>query len=172
MKPCAMRFNGFTWHHNPKELTIKCKDKMVKYGVPYFKEFVERSYNEAMVVSGVGELYGESCLEQYEKLEQLYKDGKCGILCLPSLRPFYACFEKLSVEASTKPSVLTYSFTFTQIKVKEDAVLLLPSVVLEKDCSLFEVSSAYDISIEKLVKLNENIMFINELKKGTVIRLC
>ncbi len=172
MKPCAMRFDGFTWHHNPKSLTVKCKDRVVKYGVPHFREIVESFYDEMITVSGVGELYGEDCVEQYEKLFEVYKNGKEGVLCLPLLMPFYACFEKLEIEASTTPSLLTYSFTFTQVRPRESVKVTEPFITLSKDCTLFEVANEYDVDYKKLVEKNTDIMFINELKKGMVIRLC
>ena len=172
MNPCPMRFNGFSWHHNPKSLTIKSGKKVVRYGVPHFEEIVKSFYDELITISGVGELYGEDCFEQYKKIEELYLDGKNGILCLPYLMPMYACFEKLSIEASTTPSVLTYSFSFSQLKKRERGEVSHSELILENDCTLWDVSHKSSVSIDKLIMLNPDIMFINDLKKGQVVKLC
>lgn len=172
MKLSAMRFKGFTWHHNPKSLTIKCSDKIVSYSYPHFRAVVESFYSEPVTVSGVGELYGEDCLKQYERLQELYKEGKSGVLCLPKLMPIYACFEKLNVEASTTPSLLTYSFTFRQVKQLERLNNIPKTYTLTEDCTLFDVAYQFNVGLESLVEINNNIMFINELKAGQVVRLC
>ncbi len=172
MTPCPMRFNGFSWHHNPKSLTIKSGKKVLRYGVPHFEEIVRCFYDELITVNGVGELYGEDCFEQYKRLEELYLKGKEGVLCLPYLMPIYACFEKLSVEASTTPSVLTYSFTFSQIKKREKKEISTDELTLQSDCTLWDVSYINGVSLDKLIALNPDIMFINDLKKGQVVKLC
>ncbi|MBQ2970936.1 MAG: hypothetical protein IJO20_05695 [Ruminococcus sp.] len=172
MNPCPMRFNGFSWHHNPKSLVIKSGKKVVRYGVPHFEQIVKSLYDELITVSGVGELYGEDCFEQYKRIEELYLNGKNGILCLPYLMPIYACFDKLSIEASTTPSVLTYSFSFSQLKKREKADIRPAKLTLEKDTTLWDVSYNSSVSLDELIKLNPDIMFINDLKKGQVVKLC
>lgn len=172
MKLSPMRFMGYTWHHNPKSLTVKCKDKTVSYSYPDIGQIVESFFSEPIEISGVGELYGKDCFGQYEKLLELYKQGKSGVLCLPKLMPIHCSFEKLSVEASTIPSLLTYSFTFRQQKSRESVNNTLSEFTALEDCTLFDVACRFNVEIEKLVELNRDIMFINELKKGQVVRLC
>lgn len=73
MRPVPMRFMGYTWHHNPKELSVICDKTVVKFGVPYFKEMVQSFQSKLCTIKGVGELYGDDCLEQYKKLNEIYE---------------------------------------------------------------------------------------------------
>lgn len=172
MRPCPMRFAGYTWHHNPKELKVKCGKTVVKVGVPYFREIVRSFSKKLITVSGTGELYGEDCLEQYKRIKELYEKGEKGILCLPQLMPIYACFDSLVMHASTTPSVITYSFSFTQVDEKEKVNSCDNTFTTLKGQTLWDISYISGVSVEKLRELNPHIMFINDLKESEVIRLC
>ncbi len=172
MRPCPMRFNGYTWHHNPKELQVKCGKTVVKLGVPYFREIVSSFSQKLITISGTGELYGEDCLEQYKRIKELYEKGEKGILCLPQLMPMYVCFDSLVMHANTTPSVVTYSFSFTQVDKRADEYVREETVTVLKSQTLWDISYESGVSIEKLRELNPQIMFINDLKESEVIRLC
>lgn len=172
MGKSKMRFSGYVWHHNPKALEIKCGKKILKYPQPFIKEIVQSFYDEPITVSGSGEFYGEDCLLQYKSLEEVFRKGEKGVLTLPGLSPFYAYFDKLSLKLKPTATLITYSFSFTQVKEQMVAETAPKTVTISKNCTLFDIANEYSVDIEKLVELNKNIMFINELKKGDVIRLC
>lgn len=172
MKLCPMRFLGYTWHHNPKSLQISSGKKVVTLSVPYSADVLQNFGEKPLTVSGVGELYGEDCLEQYEQLKKLYEKGDCGVLCLPRLTPLYACFDKLTLEAHNTPSVLTYSFSFTEISKKTTDCNTQQFVEVLQGQTLWDISYLYGVNIDTLVVLNPEIMFINDLTKGEMIRLC
>lgn len=172
MKLCPMRFSGFTWHHNPKELQIINGKTIVDLDIAYDKNVLQNFGEKPIVINGVGELYGDDCLEQYEKLRQLYLKGECGILCLPQLTPIYACFEKLSVLAKDINSVITYSFSFKQVTSKETNKVYIDTFKVSDEKTLWEVAQKTQVDIETLVRLNSDIMFINDLQEGMVINLC
>ena len=172
MRPVPMRFMGYTWHHNPKELEVVCAKTVVKFGVPYFKEMVQSFYDKLITVKGVGELYGEDCIEQYKRLETIFKKGGTGILCLPSLPPMYACFESLKMLADEKPSILSYEFTFTQVKSRNPVEPLTKTVVATEGKTLWDIAYENGVQLETLIELNPQIMFINELDALEEIRIC
>lgn len=172
MRPVPMRFMGYTWHHNPKELSVICDKTVVKFGVPYFKEMVQSFRSKLCTIKGVGELYGDDCLEQYKKLNEIFEKGEEGVLCLPSLSPMYACFKSLEMLADDKPGVLTYEFSFTQTKSREALTKVNKTVVADGTKTLWDIAYENSVPIENLVQLNPHIMFINDIKKGEVVRLC
>ncbi len=172
MKLCPMRFAGYTWHHNPKSLKVTNGKKVVVLSVPYGADELLSFGEKPLTISGVGELYGEDCLEQYERLRQVYEMGKSDVLCLPRLAPMYAYFDSLTLDAQPSANVLTYSFSFTQVKQKLSVCNCEQSVVAKDNQSLWDLSNQYGVDINTLVALNPHIMFLNDLTQGEVVRLC
>lgn len=172
MKLCPMRFDSYTWHHNPKKLTIKSGKRIVTLGVAYGSDVLQNFGEKPITISGTGELYGEDCLSQFERLKEIYQSGVCAVLCLPKLSPMYACFDSLSMVAHSTPNVLTYSFSFTQVKREKSDVSSAYSIITDCDTTLWDVSYKYGVDIDTLIKLNDSIMFINDLKAGEMVRIC
>ena len=172
MRPVPMRFMGYTWHHNPKELSIECGKTVVKFSVPYFREMLQSFSDKLITVKGVGELYGEDCLEQYKKLQKIFEKGGTGILCLPSLPAMYACFESLKMLANDKPSVITYEFKFTQSKLKNSLTKVSKTVVADGEKPLWDIACENNTDVETLTKLNPHIMFLNDVKEGVEVKIC
>lgn len=172
MKLCAMRFSGHTWHHNPKSLEISSGKKVVKIELPFADDVVTSFGEKPIKIKGVAELYGEDCLAQYEKLKRIYEKGECSVLCLPKLPPIYACFESLTLLATSKKDVLTYSFTFTEYSNGKKSEYKDEFVTVKRGQTLFHIANECDVKVEKLVELNPQIMFINDLKAGERVRVC
>lgn len=172
MKLCPMRFCGYTWHHNPKSLQIASGKKVVRLQIPYENDVLQNFGEKPVVISGTGELYGDDCLEQYKALEKEYEKGKSGVLCLPILSPFYACFESLKMISQPSASVLTYSFSFVQIRKRQTLKHFEKSVEVKENETLWDIAYESDMDIEELVLLNPDIMFINDLKSVEEVHLC
>lgn len=172
MKLSPMRFMGYTWHHNPKSLQIKCGKTVVTLSIPYGTDVLQNFGEKLLTVSGTGELYGEDCLEQYETLRKLYEKGGEGVLCLPSLAPMYACFDELSILLNNTPNVLTYSFSFTQIKKSNTLNNQSEKVSVSSGQTLWDISYENGVDIATLVALNPDIMFINDLSECEAVRIC
>lgn len=172
MKLCAMRFCGHTWHHNPKSLEISSGKKVVELEIPYADDVVKSFGEKPIKIKGVGELYGDDCLSQYEKLRKIYEKGENGILCLPKLPPMYACFETLTLLATKRKDVLTYSFTFSKICNEEKQEYTEEFVTVKSGQTLFDIANMCDTDVHKLVALNPQIMFINDLSVGERVRVC
>ena len=172
MKLCAMRYAGYTWHHNPKRLEISNGKKVVELRIPYSDDVVKNFGEKPITISGVGELYGEDCLLQYEKLRKIYEKGVCGVLCLPSFSPIYACFKSLTLVATTMKDVLTYSFVFTQVNNEDAQSFSKKEVCVKKGQTLWDISAESGVDMNTLLELNREIMFTNELDEGLVVKLC
>ena len=172
MKLCAMRFCGHTWHHNPKKLEIHSSKKVVQLHIPYSYDVIQSFGEKPDKIKGVGELYGDDCLLQYEKLKKIYEKGECGILCLPKLAPMYACFESLSLVATTRKDVLTYSFSFSKLCKAQKQVYQDEFYTAKQGQTLFDIANICDKKVDELVSLNPQLMFINDLRAGERVRLC
>lgn len=172
MKLCPMRFDSYTWHHNPKTLEIKGGKKIVTLGVAYGSDVLQNFGEKPITISGTGELYGDNCLRQYEKLKEVYEKGNCAVLCLPKLKPMYAYFDSLSVVAQNVKDVLTYSFSFTQVNREKAQVPCAQYITVKGSTTLWDISHKYSVDIETLIELNDRIMFINDIKAGEMVRVC
>lgn len=172
MKLVPMRYMGYTWHHNPKSLQIESSKRVVRLSFPFADDMVQLLKDKPQRISGVGQLYGEDCLLQYQKLYELYKKGEDGILCLPMLAPLYACFESLSLVADDKKDVVTYKFSFSNIRNTVESQQLHRSVTAIEDDTLWDIACRTNTDIDTLIKLNTHIMFINDIKAGTRVRVC
>lgn len=172
MKLCAMRYKGFTWHHNPKKLTLSSEKRVLNIEVPYCCDVIKSFGEKEVVISGVGELYGEDCLEQYKELLKLYENSDADILCLPDIPPMYAYFKELKIEADTTPDVLTYSFTFVRANNIFEKKSYTNKYTVKNEKSLWEVSLKTNTDINELTRLNPQLMFIDELKENEEVRIC
>lgn len=170
MKLVPMRFKGFSWHHNPREITFECGRKVNEHKSPFGKAYIQDTGRNNMIVKGVGELYGTDCMEQFNRLLQLFKSGGQGVLAIPKLTPIYAIFESIKILGEPKPDVLTYSFVFREVmERKTDAKPL--SYIAENE-TLWDISHKFDISIDELVALNIHIKRPDIVLDGSVIKLC
>ena len=61
MKLIPMRFMGYEWHHNPREIKFECAKKVSESLVPESIAEIQETGRKNMIVSGVGELYGADC---------------------------------------------------------------------------------------------------------------
>ena len=170
MKLVPMRFKGFSWHHNPREITFECGRKVNEHKSPFGKAYIQDTGRNNMIVKGVGELYGTDCMEQFNSLLQLFKSGGQGVLAIPKLTPIYAIFESIKILGEPKPDVLTYSFVFREVmERKTDAKPL--SYIAENE-TLWDISHKFDISIDELVALIIHIKRPDIVLDGSVIKLC
>ncbi len=172
MKLVPMRFMGYTWHHNPKNLEISSEKKVASLSVPYNEDIMQYFGEKGVTISGTGELYGSDCLEQYKRLHDIYKKGECAVLCLPQLSAVYACFESLDLIADDKKDVVTYKFVFKTKKQSAKKPCIKKSVVANKGDTLWDISCRYSVDIDTLIKLNSDIMFINDIEAGKQVVLC
>ena len=170
MKLVPMRFKGFSWHHNPREITFECGRKVNEHKSPFGKAYIQDTGRNNMIVKGVGELYGTDCMEQFNSLLQLFKSGGQGVLAIPKLTPIYAIFESIKILGEPKPDVLTYSFVFREaMETKTDVKPL--SYIAENE-TLWDISHRFNISIDELVALNIHIKRPDIVLDGSVIKLC
>ncbi len=170
MKQAPMRFKGFEWRHNPREISLECEKNTGELNFPYNGSSLSETGRKCLVIRGKGELFGEDCLEQLDSLVELFRDSGEGLLTLPGMKPFYAVFENISVTGSPKPDVLSYSFVFRESPKKSKATGLTHCVTSGEN--LWDISYRFDVPIDRLVELNPQIKRPDIVDDGSVIRLC
>ena len=87
MKLVPMRFKGVQWHHNPKELVFECDKAVKELNSPNGTSYIQNMGRKNMLISGTGELYGADCLEQFDRLLSLFREGGQGVLAIPKITP-------------------------------------------------------------------------------------
>ncbi len=171
MKLVPMRFNGFSWHHNPKEITFECDKAITELKAPYGSSYIQDMGRKNMVVRGVGELYGTDCIEQFNKLLSLFRESKEGILSIPKITTIFAIFESIKIVGDPTPDMLIYSFVFREVMERKKDEKQSICIAHEGE-TLWDISHKYGVVIDTLVKLNPQVKRPDIALDGKEVRLC
>ena len=171
MKLVPMRFRGVQWHHNPKEIVFSCDKSVKELNSPNGTSYIQNMGRKNMVISGTGELYGNDCLEQFDRLLSLFRQGGQGVLAIPKITPVYAVFESLKIKGEPKPDVLEYSFVFREVMEEKQQDKTQTYTAGEGKC-LWDISYKFGVPIDTLVRLNPSVKRPDTSLEGKVIRLC
>lgn len=173
MKYAPMRFDGMSLRHNPAQLSISGKSRIKEYASPCIRADSTSLGAELRRISGEGELSGRDCIAQYQALEQRQQSQKRAKLILPHLQPLYAYLRELAVTAKPTDDVLYYRFVFIEAQSPRGS---LPRcayyVTAVQGESLWDISYAYSVPVERLTALNPQIPYIDDLNRGERVRVC
>lgn len=171
MKLVPMRFKGVEWHHNPREISFECEKQVNELKSLGESSYIQNLGRKNMIISGSGELFGEDCLEQFDRLLCLFKEGGSGTLAIDGMKSICAVFENVKIIGQPKPDVLSYSFVFRE--VMEYKTQSEPTVHIAQDGEcLWDVSYQYQISIDSLIELNPWVKRPDEDLNGREVALC
>ena len=154
MKLIPMRFKGVTWRHNPRELTFESEKQINELHAPFAGCTVQDTGRRGMCVKGEGELFGADCLEQFQALLALFREGG----------------RSLTLIGKPKPDVLTYRFLFREVMSEADNVP--HTYLIGENENLWDVSFRFGIGIDALMALNPQVKRPDILTEGEVVRLC
>lgn len=171
MKLVPMRFKGVEWHHNPAEISFECDKQVNELKSPNGGAYIQNMERKNMVVRGKGQLFGEDCLEQFDRLFRLFRQGGSGVLAIDRIEPIFAVFESLKISGKPKPDVLEYEFVFREIMEKKQENKQTVYVIKEGE-SLWDVSYITGIKIDTLVRMNPEIKRPDEVSVGFEVKLC
>lgn len=172
MKLIPMKYKDYIWPHNPRELRMTSLKDLKEMNTPFNGSVFQNFGREKRVVRGVGEFFGEDCVEQFNELFEIFKMKGSGFLALPDVSPFLAEFKSLEMSVQTKPNVIEYSFEFWEdmSDIAENGSNLKDSHVIQEGETLWDIAYKYDLSVDALLKLND-IKNPNELSPGEVVIL-
>lgn len=171
MKLVPMRFKGVEWLHNPENISFECDKQVNELKSPNGCAYIQNMGRKNMKIIGSGKLFGNDCLEQFNRLFELFRQGGSGVLAIDGIDPIFAVFESLKIEGEHKPDVLCYSFVFREAMEQKGAETVSVHTV-KKDETLWDISYKYDIPTDRLLKLNADIKRPDELESGMKVILC
>ena len=85
MKQVPMKFKGYSWHHNPREIVFENTKQLNETLAPFDKSVVQNTGRHNMRISGEGELFGDDCIEQFKELLALFREGGSGVLTIAGM---------------------------------------------------------------------------------------
>ena len=173
MKNVPMRFDGFSFGHNPSKLRIEDADNITAILPPFGAPDSVRLGRRLRVVRGEGELSGADCIAQYNRLHDLYEQGRRGLLSLPHMAPMTAYLKELTLSAEPKEDLLSFSFVFIEARPETGAVNERGFyTVTRQGESLWDIAYRFGKDIDALVAQNPQIRDIDGLNAGERVRLC
>lgn len=169
----VMKFKNYVWPHNPSTINVSVKRDLKEVMIPFKGSVIQDYGREKRIVSGSGQFFGDGCIEQFDSLFFVFKQGGRGYLSLPGMDSFLAVFKELKLVGNSMPNVLTYNFEFweeltsdmTDLDLREDFY-----TVLDGD-TLWSIAVKVEIPVETLLSLNTNIKSPNQLVPGEKVRL-
>lgn len=165
-----MKFCGYRWLHNPREIVFET-DKRLRESLAHDGGSVlQQTGRRAMVITGEGELFGEDCIAQFQRLLKLFRRGGCGVLAIEGIKPVYAVFESLRLVGTPRRDVLTYRFVFREVTARSGG--RPTELTVGQGDTLWDISYRFGIDIDTLVRLNPQVMRPDVLREGEVVRLC
>lgn len=171
MSSVPMKFKGFEWHHNPKEISFECDKTVNELSSPFLKSYIQSTGRKNMRILGSGELYGTDCMRQFARLFELFAKGGAGVLSIPDLPAFFAVFESLKITAQPKPDILCYSFAFREVMEKKSDDK--PSFcTMGEGETLWDISYLKGVSIDALMRLNPAFKRPDECAQAARVILC
>lgn len=171
MKLVPMRFKGVEWHHNPEQISFECDKQINELKSPLGMSYIQNNGRKNMIISGSGKLYGSDCIEQFNRLLDLFSEGGSGVLAIDGINPVFAVFESLKIMGKPKPDILEYSFIFREVMEKKTTDFPVYCISAE-DETLWDISYKYGVSIDSLILLNPFVKRPDELEPGSKVMLC
>lgn len=173
MQLAIMRFGGMNLPHNPKTLKIAKSKKISSINLLGGESKVSGISDGISKISGIGELYGEDCFMQYERLLRLHFQNKAEVLAIPEVGAFKAVLSDITLLAEPKNNVISLSFEFQAVNddSKGEKISENKYCTALKNESLWDISYRCNTTIEKLIELNPQIRNIMELSVGEEVRI-
>ncbi len=170
----SMSYKGYTWKYNPKRLEITQERNVKEHTLPFVGNSYQDFGNKKRIVKGVGEFFGEDCVQQYNELKSIFNEGGSGYLSIPSINSFLAIFYSLDLVRKNEPNVIEYSFEFWEEIPENAAASLLENVKYHSVSAgetMWTIAYKYGISISKLRELNPDIRRPEDLSKIESVRI-
>lgn len=167
-----MRFKGFDWSHNPKKLSIKNNRKTVTVSYPYSYAETEEMFKQCCVISGEGELYGEDCVKQFNRLNGLFSEKGAGVLSIGGMPSAEAYFTKLELLCEPKENVISYAFEFVQSSSAKKAGTGVNYHIVKAEETLWDIAYIYNTAVERLLELNPSCKRPDSLSEGDRVIIC
>lgn len=115
-----MRYKDYLFPHNPASIRISAQAALAMAQCPGHAPAVQHMGRGRRVITGSGSFFGEDALEQYRRLEAVFRQKSSGLLQLPGLHSVMAYFARLECDAKGDGSVIEYSFEFWEAALEQE----------------------------------------------------
>lgn len=168
-----MRYKGYTWRYNPKQINISSQRNVKEILIPHTDSVVDELGGMKRVVKGTGEFFGDSCIDDFEQLRSILLEGGSGYLSIPKMEPFLAIFKKLEMTERAEPDVIEYTFEFLETGDKGSLPYGFSTIYHDvKDGeSLWDIANEYGTDVLKLLEMNTNIKRPDSIVEGDKVRV-
>ena len=169
-----MKYKDYVWPTNPRRLQVSYRRNISQLGLVSGGSVVQELGALCRVAEGEGEFSGESCLEQWAQLLQVFQEGGAGVLALPGHSPFYAHFRSLERLQEAFPGLIRYSFSFWEDGARPPSLGNLPSASEHTAApgeTLGSIAGLYQTSVDHLMACNRDISRPDRLSPGKRVRL-
>ena len=168
MNLTQMKFRGFTWRHNPTEITVKQAKNIRESILPFSGSKLQDIGMAKRKIEGKGFFIGsagESPMMEFKRLQEVFMQSGSGMLRLPSYEPFLAVMDRLDIIGSKGAKLVEYSFSFTEQSTTE-SIGENKELISTGGESLWDYANRFEVSIDAIERANRHIKDINCLKKG------
>ena len=172
MKIAKMSFKNHFWTYNPSTVKLLSNREIVEQKIPMGNNLIQNFGRNSRVVTGEGYLFGEDCFSQYDSLWKVHKEETSGLLTIPKFSVMNSYFTSLEIVGEPKENLISYKFTFVEDMSGIDKTYLPSFCYAESGESLWNISNKYNVDIERLMLLNNQLKNPFDLKVGDKVALC
>lgn len=168
-----MSYKNYTWPHNPAEISVEETKNLKEFNIPFFNNVLQNYGRKKRIVKGKGEFFGEDCIEQFQKLRELYAQEGIGYLKLPNMTPFLAVFYALEMLGSSSSNTVEYAFEFwEEIAPETTTYNENDSFYTAKEAdNLWSIGLKYGLTVDELLAMNPDIKRPDALAAGQRVRI-
>ena len=175
-----MRFGSFVWPNNPRTYTLSCKRQTAVHKIPMGGFAVQDLGRTATVMQGEGEFFGAGAYDTFQELLSVFQKGGQQMLVHPVWQTASAYFTELTLTQEPRDDYVAYRFTFCEAPgaagsgAADDS---LSHAIGKRFCevgagqTLWEICTAYRLSMQALLRLNPQIAKPNSVAAGTRVRV-
>lgn len=161
----AMSYKTFFFRDNPVSLSVEEEKNVKEILLPFCEAGAEELGSKKRRVRGEGYLTGTDCWQQWNALQEVYREAGPGSLRLPGQLPFLAVMEKLQLIGAAGENLLKYAFSFVEWESGK-AYSGRGIHRAEEGESLWDYAYRFGRTVEELVEANPQIRDIACLACG------
>lgn len=165
MNLMTMSFKGLRWKVNPTALSVEYGQNIRETLLPFAGSRLTDLGQRKRRVLGQGYFAGSDCMQQWRRLEELFREGGPGSLQLPGMEPMRAALSELKLLGEEGEGLIKYSFAFTEVWAGERYRGQGTHKAAAGE-SLWDYAGRYGWDMEELRAANTHIRDIACLEQG------
>jgi hypothetical protein len=148
-------YKDYQFPSNPQSIEISLSSNCNSSAIFDGNSVTENVSINPIVVTGSGEIYGDSGDEYCSYLGNMLKDKSSGWLLLPSAMAIKAYFTKFKFSRDNKKNSVSYSFEFTEDCTDRSAKKQFKYTIALDNENAFDIANRCDVSVNDIMSLND-----------------